>query len=166
MGVDENLRKAYAESQQLHRATFPSLDGAASLIKLYGDVPSFHDAEVTDLNLRASGGSTIRVSNLFPSIFDAGHVFVTFEIARLIDIVLDGFNHKQNVLGGLHVRPARFDPKRYPLHGTDLEPGDLEIELDSILGIGGTLICRAVKVSWTMDRRAREAMKRPDLLGQ
>lgn len=148
-----------------HCATFPEVEGASALIGLYGAVPSFHDSEITDLNLRANGGSTLRLRNPFPTIFDSGFVFVTFEIAKLVDVVLEGFNHAQNVLGSLHVRPARSYPDRMGLHAP-LEAGDLELELESIVGLGGRLVCRGVKLTWTMDRRARAATGRGALPGQ
>jgi len=150
---------------ELHCRTLPQVEGAASLIELYGGVPSFHDAEVTEVNLRTDGGSTIRLANRYPTPVDAGRVFVTFEIAHLIDVVLDGYNHRQNVLGGLLIIPAPARQERARSHGP-LEPGDLEIELDSILGVGGFLICRGVRVSWAMDRPARTVKAQRDLLGQ
>jgi hypothetical protein len=160
---DKTQREEFEDSCRLHQATFPELEGAASLVRLYDGVPSFHDAEITDLNLRQAGGSSIRLCNLYPTAVDDGRVFVTIEIAHLIDVELDGYNHGQNVINALHVRPARSNAVRDTYR---VEPGDLEIELFSILGLGGLLVGRGLKVGWTMDRRARNASKRPALLGQ
>ena len=63
------------------------------------------------------------------------------------------------------MRPARPNAAR-STYRVPLEPGDLEIELFSIVGLGGLLVGRGLKVGWTMDRRARNASKRPALLGQ
>lgn len=147
-----------------HCATFPQVEGASALIGLYGAVPCFHDSEITDLNLRTNGGSTLRLRNPFPTIFDSGSIFVTFEVAKLVDVVLEGFNG-QNVLGSLYTRPARPYPDRASFH-LPLVDGDLELELDPSVGLGGRLVCRGVKVSWTMDRRARAATGRGVLPGQ
>lgn len=165
MSSDKTPREEFEDSYRLHQATFPELEGAASLIRLYEGVPSFHDAEITDLNLRQAGGSSIRLCNLYPTVVDEGRVFVTIEIAHLIDVELDGYNHGQNVIGALHVRPARSNAARTTSR-VPLEPGDLEIELFSIVGLGGLLVGRGLKVGWTMDRRARNASKRSALLGQ
>lgn len=165
MSSDNTSRDEFEDSYRLHQATFPELEGAASLVRLYDGVPSFHDAEITDLNLRQAGGSSIRLCNLYPTAVDDGRVFVTIEIAHLIDVELDGYNHGQNVINALHVRPVRSNAVR-DTYRVPLEPGDLEIELFSIVGLGGLLVGRGLKVGWTMDRRARNASKRPALLGQ
>lgn len=165
MGSDKTPREGFEDSYRLHQATFPELAGAASLVRLYEGVPSFHDAEFTDLNLRQAGGSSIRLCNLYPTAVDDGRVFVTIEIARLIDVELEGYNHGQNVIDALHVRPARSNSAR-GTYRVPLEPGDLELELFSIVGLGGLLVGRGLKVGWAMDRRARNASKRPALLGQ
>ena len=166
MTDDELLRLRQAD-YELHSKTFSLLPGADSLIQAYGEVPSFHDAEVEAVQLSKKGASSIRVSNLFPDIFSKGHVFVTLTIAEVIDIELEGFS-PQNVLFALRVRPAPGRPERQEYYPRKLASDDLEIELEPTYGIGGRLVCQGITVGWTMDRRARQAQPLPPttLLGQ
>lgn len=165
--TDDELRRLRQADYELHCKTFAALPGADSLIQVYGEVPTFHDAEVEEVRLSKKGASSIQVSNLFPDIFSKGHVFVTLTIAKVIDIELQGFS-PQNVLFALRVRPAPRRPEREHYYPRKLASDDLEIELEPTYGIGGRLVCQGVSITWTKDRAARQA--KPDtpisLLGQ
>jgi hypothetical protein len=165
--IDAN-RHAAAELYELHARTFATLEGAASLVGLYGDTPSFHDGEITDLNLRRKGESKLRVRIPFPDIYGHGSVFVTFEIGQVLDVSLEGFS-PQNVIFSLNVMPNPPNAEREAHYGIMREQNDVKIELEPTWGVGGHLICRDVKVAWTMDHIARKLPRNTpgaDLLGQ
>jgi hypothetical protein len=151
----EESRRVDREAYEFHRRTFATLEGAGSLIALYGHVPSFHDGEITDLNLRRKGESKLRVSINYPDNFGHGSVFVTLEITNLLDVEIEGFS-AQNVIDSLYVTPAIANAEREAHYGIDRMDGDLRIEFDPIWGVGGHLICRGVRVVWTMDHIARK----------
>jgi hypothetical protein len=152
---------------ELHSKTFSLLPGADTLIRAFGKVPSFHDAEVETVRLSKKGASSIRLSIHHPDFFGGGHLFVTLSIAEIIDGQLDGFS-PQNVLGAMRVRPAPERPEREEYYRRKRRSDDMEIELEPIYGMGGNLVGQGLTVGWTMDRRARQAKPGPSttLLGQ
>jgi len=143
----EAARRASRERYELHCATFSSIEGVASLAALYGSFPSFHDSEVLDLKLSRSGTSVLRISDPYPDIFGANRLIVSFEIEDLIDLEIDGFS-PPNVLFGLYVTPLQPDPAREPYYARPRKDGDRRIELEPTVGIGGTLVCGGLKVTW------------------
>ena len=86
------------------------LPGGAELCSWYGGVPSFHDAEIIDLQLHRSGASRFRVHawKLTDKVNEEGyyvlekHFVATFVLERVIGLELSGFNH-QNVIAGLSI---------------------------------------------------------------
>jgi hypothetical protein len=158
MVLDEQLQKRWQDDYETHSRVLAALPGGASLIELYGRAPSFHDSEVQSIQLSIKGQSLIRVRNLYPDIFSQGHVIVSLSIAEIIDIELDGFS-PQNVLDGLRILPAPEKPERQKFYPPTLAGDDLEIELESIYGLGGSITCRGISIGWTMDRRTRRAAR-------
>jgi len=85
--------------------------GTRELIKWFGYWPSFHDAEVLDLNLVRTGRSTVRVHtfemtdqvNSQGFFICAKHVIVTFVFDGVTGLQLNDFN-AQNVIAGLQLR--------------------------------------------------------------
>ena len=120
-----------------------AVPGTPELIKWFGYMPSFHDAEVLDLKLTRSGTSMIRVHafevtdqiNTQGSFICTKHVIVKFVLDGVTNLSLNGFNH-QNVISGLFLRQTgegyelRLEPC-YVLEGTitadhvhvEFEPG-------------------------------------------
>ena len=166
--MDDETRERLQADYELHAKTFAGLPGAASLIDLYGNVPGFHDAEVRELRLSAKSESTIKISNLFPDIFSQAHVLVTLTIREIVHIQLDGFSPR-NILYWLRTRPAVAKPDQERFYSRKRKDDDLELELGATFGIGGSLVCNGISVTWTKDRRARGLSKpqnEPKLLGQ
>ena len=149
---DEILARLNAEYEE-HARIFASLEGAASLIKLNGHVPSFHDAEVTDLNLSIRGQSTIRIADYVPEPFGPGKVIVTFQINELLDINLQGFSSR-NIIHGLRLKIASSSARENH-YGYKVDAETLELQLEDILGISGILIGRGISLKWTKDRTRR-----------
>jgi hypothetical protein len=141
---------------EAHAALFSGLPGAAPLVAAYdGRAPSFHDAELLDLQLStAAGKSRLRISNPYPTIFDRGRLIVTLTLGEVVDVDLQYFG-RTNILFRLRVLPATQRPERAGYHRKLLDT-DLEIELESSVGASGFIICSGVAVSWRKDRRARK----------
>ncbi|MDR3471177.1 MAG: hypothetical protein P4M09_05765 [Devosia sp.] len=141
---------------EAHAALFSGLPGAASLVAAYdGWAPSFHDAELLDLQLSAAvDKSRLRISNPYPTIFDRGRLIVTLTLGEVVDVDLQHFL-RTNILSRLRVLPATQRPERAGHHRKLLET-DLELELESSVGASRFIICSGVAVSWRKDRRARQ----------
>lgn len=161
-------RARWRAAYEVHNATLVTVPGADTLIALYdGRVPSFHDADILSVQLTTQGGSALRLALPYPTLFDRGRVIVNFEMGRILDADLDFFG-TQNVVGDLFVRPAQDRPDRRN-HIHKLKPGDLEIEIDPSVGLGGIIVCRGLSLTWSKDRLARAAKlppPPPELLGQ
>jgi hypothetical protein len=134
------------ELWSIRNSIFEALPGAETLIKLFGRVPTFHDGEVELIHLVNAGPSHITIRIGYPNIFGPRHVFVTLKFVTL-DVQLEGFS-AQNVIQELWLRPAAVKLD----HLVKVAQDDVEIELEPIYGIGGTLIGRGLSVSWSKDR--------------
>jgi hypothetical protein len=152
-------QRAARERYDLHCLTFSAIEGAASLNAIYGDVTSFHDADLLDVNLSRGRPNTLRISNPYPDIFGAGRVIVTLEIAEVVHLELSGSSF--SILFGLYVTPAGPDPRNEPYYGRPRRPGDLRIELESTAGLGGVLIASGLTLTWKKDRKARALRSMP-----
>jgi hypothetical protein len=112
--------------------------GAADLIKWFGYWPSFHDAEVLDVELHRSGSSAIRIHTfeITDQVNSQGHyicvkhVVVTFILEGVNNLHLDYFNG-QNVIYGLLLRQT---PEAY------------ELTLDGCHGVDGTIAAERVQL--------------------
>jgi hypothetical protein len=135
------------------RTTFKARDKAA-LVEVLSEIPggpdllawfggrlqSFHDAEILSLELDRKGATCrIRVHTweMTRDIDDAGYyriindVVVSFELAGVTELHLEGFNH-QNVVFGLYV---------------DRSDDGFQIELEPCYGIAGTLTAQTVRIA-------------------
>jgi hypothetical protein len=133
---------------------YDEVSGGADLIRWFGRVPSFHDAEILSLHLRRKGQSILRLHGWINTgtvgpggycLLDR-HAIVTFTLNEVMDLQLDGFSI-QNVIGGLVLRRATDRPERrgylaYPL------PQDIEIELEPCYGLDGLIRARSVSVTF------------------
>jgi hypothetical protein len=85
--------------------------GASELTKWFGYWPSFHDAEVLDIELHRTGHSTVRIHTFETSsetnsqgfFICTKHVIVGFILEGLKDLHLNDFNG-QNVITGLDLK--------------------------------------------------------------
>ena len=135
-------------------AIYDAVPGGADLVRWFGQVPSFHDAEILSLHLRRKGQSVLRLHGWNTGevgqdgyfVLDR-HVIVTFTLDGVMDVQLDGFNI-QNVIGGLILRRAPDRPERRGHLALDPLPQDIEIELEPCYGLSGLIRARAVSVTF------------------
>ena len=135
---------------------YDEVPGGADLVRWFGQVPTFHDAEILSLHLSRKGQSVLRLHTwtMTGSVQSDGYfeldkyAVVTFALEGVMDLQLDGFS-AQNVIGGMTLRraPDRQDRRGYlalkPL------PQDLEIELEPCYGLNGLIRARSVAISFS-----------------
>ncbi len=121
----------------------PDIPGAEAVSAWFGGWPSFHDAELIQLQLNRSGISQLKVhawrTSYQPSDVDAQghfrtdkHAVVTFELAGITDLELRDFS-SQNVLAAL---------------GVSRDGEIVRVHLSPSYGLGGRIDAREVKVSY------------------
>jgi len=134
---------------------YEAAPGGTDLLRWFGRVPSFHDAEILTLHLRRKGTSVLRLHGWINTgevgpdgfyILDR-HAVVTFELDEVMDLQLDGFS-AQNVIGGLSLRRAPDRPERQGNLALPPLPTDIEIELEPCYGLDGLIRARSVSVSF------------------
>jgi hypothetical protein len=133
---------------------YHEVPGGLELVRWFGEVPSFHDAEILSLDLRRWGQSTLRVHGFVATdkidkggyvVFDK-HAIVTFLIEDIMDLQLDGFS-PQNVIGGLKLQRAS-DRGRANYYPFPQSPEDIDIELKPCYGLDGVIRAKRVSVSF------------------
>ena len=131
-----------------------AVSGGLELVHWFGQVPTFHDAEVISLDLCRIGQSTLRVHGWAwnGKMGDDGfamhkHAIVTFTLEGIMDLQLDGFS-VQNVLFGLVLRHARTRPERQGYLSLSPLPEDIEIELKPCYGLSGLIRARSVVITF------------------
>lgn len=123
-----------------------AIEGVEKVKAIYGDWPSFHDAEVWGLSFERVplGFSVVAVIHVFQSTSDVDakgycvlkdHSRVRIRFDCCSDVSLDGFN-QQNVLFGLDIS----EPENAPLDCR------FQVRLDTSYGLSGTLRCRNIVV--------------------
>lgn len=134
---------------------YQEVSGGAELLRWFGRVPSFHDAEILSLDLRRKGQSTLRLHGWVMRdeasqdgfmVLDR-HAIVTFTLDGMMDLQLDGFNI-QNVIDGLILRHAPDRPERRGHLVLDPLPHDIEIELEPCYGLNGLIRARSVVITF------------------
>ena len=127
--------------------------GSEKLIRIYGSWPSFHDAEVIELQHwrgRMKPGAW-DASNVLPVITVKIHVFIelsgsqhTLATLRFEDVDeyrMEGFNHQNAILGlSITVRD------REKIEGFQALPPYLAVEFQSAFGMGATFRCFRIEV--------------------
>lgn len=133
---------------------YHTVPGGSDLLAWFGQVPSFHDAEILSLYLCRRGQSTLRVHGwIMGKVGDDGylvldrHAVVTFMIEGVMDLQLDGFSH-QNVIGGLTLRRAPDRADRRPFLTLTPLPEDIEIQIEPCFGMGGLIRARSVAITF------------------
>jgi hypothetical protein len=133
---------------------YREVPGGLELLRWFGEVPSFHDAEIVSLDLRRWGRSTLCVHGFVGNyqlnpgnalLFDK-HAIVTFTMEDIMDLQLDGFSH-QNVIGGLILQRAT-DRGRANYYSLPQSPEDIEIELEPCYGLDGIIRTKRVSISF------------------
>jgi hypothetical protein len=115
------------------------IPGAKSLVDIFGEWPSFHDAEVLSLTLNRTGASVMEVHTfrMTKEVDATGHyicdrhIIVTFELGEILEMNVDGFNN-QNVVSGLDIE------KR--------EDG-MELILHPCYGLSGTILTDSIAIT-------------------
>jgi hypothetical protein len=134
---------------------YDAVPGGADLVRWFGQVPTFHDAEILSLDLRRKGQSVLRQHG-WTNTGEVGqdghfvldrHAIVTFTLSGIMDLQLDGFSI-QNVIGGLVLRRAPDRPDRRGYLALDPLPQDIEIELEPCYGLSGLIRARAVSIAF------------------
>lgn len=136
-------------------AIYHDVPGGAALLRWFGEVPSFHDAEILGLDLRRKGLSRLRLHGWIMtgqvgpdrSLVLDRHAIVTFAIEGIMDLQLDGFSI-QNVIGGLSLRRAPDRAERRNYLALDPLPDDIEIELEPCYGLDGRIRARSVSIGF------------------
>jgi hypothetical protein len=134
---------------------YEAIPGGTELVRWFGQVPTFHDAEILSLHLRRRGQSALRLHGWIGT--DAAgpdgyrvldrHAIVTFTLTEMMDLQLDGFSI-QNVISGLILRRAPDRPERRGYLALDPLPQDIEIELEPCYGLDGRIRARAVSITF------------------
>jgi hypothetical protein len=134
---------------------YDAVSGGADLARWFGQVPTFHDAEILSLYLCRKGQSVLRLHG-WSGTGEVGqdgyfvrdrHAVVTFTLSGVMDLQLDGFNI-QNVICGLVLRRAPDRPERRGYLALDPLPQDIEIELEPCYGLNGLIRVRTVSVTF------------------
>jgi Immunity protein 50 len=144
----------YSETEMLD-AIYRKIPGGAELLSWFGQVPSFHDAEIMSLELNRRGPSYLKIHGWIMNektdeeghLVPKKHSVVTFELDQIIDLRLEGFS-SQNVIYGLSIRHADPDPERAPNYSETGRPDDFEVTLEPCYGMDGLIRCRSISLSF------------------
>src|SRR5271155_2816500 len=136
-------------------AIYEAVPGGAELVRWFGQVPTFHDAEILSLHLRRREQSVLRLHGWINTgavgqggyyVLDR-HAIVTFKLTEVMDLQLDCFSI-QTVSCGLVLRRAPDRPERRGHLASDPLPQDIEIELEPCYGLSGLIRARAVSITF------------------
>jgi hypothetical protein len=141
--------------KDLSELIYHGVPGGQDLVRWFGQVPSFHDAEILSLNLRRNGQNSVRLHGwiMTAKVGQDGqlaldkHAIVTFLLEGVMDLQLDGFSH-QNVIMGLILRCAPDRPERHGYLSQAPLPEDIEIEIEPCFGISGLIRARSVSITF------------------
>jgi hypothetical protein len=134
---------------------YDAVPGGADLVRWFGQVPTFHDAEILSLRLSRKGQSVLRLHGWISTgavgldgyiVLDR-HAIVTFTLTDVMDLQLDGFSI-QNVISELILRRAPDRPERRGYLALDPIPQDIEIELEPCYGLSGSIRARSVSITF------------------
>src|SRR5262245_20057986 len=118
---------------------FPAIPGVDDVVRWFGRWPSFHDAEVLEVDLQRSGRSAVRIwAFRMTRELDASrhfvldrHAVVTFWLEDVADLELDDFS-VQNVISSLTLEPS---------------PRGFKLTLSPCFGIAGYIEAARVSVA-------------------
>lgn len=133
---------------------YDTIPGGPALLAWFGEVPTFHDAEIISLSLNRQGRSELKIHGWIRTdkadpngyvVLDK-HAVVTFSLENVMDLQLDSFS-PQNVINALVLGRAK-DRGRGAYHGTPAEPDDIDIELLPCYGLDGFIRAKKVEISF------------------
>lgn len=128
-----------------------TLPGGRELLDWFQGQPSFHDAEMLNVNLNRRGASmSLSVPGPLNSASPLKDAIVTFAFKQsdMIDLSLEGFSH-QNVMGDMWLRFAESSDADLSLVGVGLGQGDIEFEIEPCFGAFGKLRATVEKITIT-----------------
>ena len=134
---------------------YHEVPGGSELVRWFGQVPSFHDAEILSLHLRRKGQSALRLHGWIMTgevghdgylVLDK-HAVVTFALESIMDLQLEQFS-VQNVIFGLALRRAFDRPDRRHYLSLRPLPEDIELELEACYGLCGLIRARSVAITF------------------
>ena len=129
----------------VQEAAIRAMPGGPELIDWFGFIPWFHDDEIERLELSDKGTSRLVVrSNVYGDLTRTRASRVTLAISEIVEIQLEHF-YRQNVIGALRFRLASHHDG--PVYGRMPADSDVEILIESILGLSGTIRCAEVTIS-------------------
>lgn len=132
---------------------YHAVPGGSDLVRWFGQVPSFHDAEVLSLHLRRKGPSVLSLHSWIMKRDHEGfivldkHAVVKFTLTGIMDLELGEFS-SQNVIRGLTLRRALDRPERRCHLALSALPEDIEIALESCFGLHGLIRARSVAIAF------------------
>lgn len=133
---------------------YREVPGGLELVRWFGEVSSFHDAEIISLEFSRRGIRRLGVHGFLMSdkIDERGfgvhekHAVVTFALEDIMDLQLDGFS-PQNVIFGLQLQRAT-DRGRANYYCLAESPQDIEIELEPCYGLHGVIRAKRISISF------------------
>lgn len=137
-----------------HATIYETVPGGPELVSWFGEVPTFHDAEILSFDLRRNAPSALRVHGWTTTnaigpggnyVLDR-HAVVTFTLTDVMDLQLEGFSI-QNVIFGLVLRRAPERPERRGYLALGPLPQDIELELEPCYGLSGLIRARSVSIT-------------------
>lgn len=137
------------DSDRASEATvWSDIPGGNELIAYFGRDPIFHDGEVVQLvlNRRVASQLSIHIWGM-ENIQPVRHAVVTLTIDDILDLELENFS-RQNVIGGLLIRPLPERPERIPYYAPVIAANPVEIELIPIYGLNGFVRAGRVTLSF------------------
>ena len=129
--------------------------GSEQLTRIFGGWPSFHDAEVHEMQFEGSDKAQQPAIPEFPRLTTKihlwtmtkdvdqrgyyilkNHTLATLRFYEIEELKMEGFNH-QNVLFGLEISKKARDEGRSPIFAVDF---------DSSFGVGAVFTCQRIEV--------------------
>jgi hypothetical protein len=134
---------------------YRQISGGVDLLEWFGNVPSFHDAEIVSLVLNRRSPSSLTVHGwiIDGTTTEEGtfklqkKAVVVFKISDIVYLKLDGFS-RQNVLGGLNIVQCPPNPEEAPYYCMASNENDYEIILEPCFGLDGIIRCKSVSISF------------------
>ena len=138
--------------------SYSSVVGGDELLAWFGQVPTFHDAEIVSLSLNRVGASELRIHGwvMTDDVDPRGsfvlnkHAVVSFKFTDIMDLQLDGFS-RQNVIAGLVLQRAT-DRDRAGYYALPEEEGDIEVELLPCYGLDGFIRAKKIEIAFEPGR--------------